>query len=127
MATRKCAKGYITRAAYSHYTRKGVRTLVGAQCIRDVVPHVGGKSYDGPGIGPLKKGELAKYGYEKVTTLSVSERHNALDKAVADYGSLSTWRKLNAVFVYTKRTAPGVSAIFKEDMSYIRAKYGVKK
>jgi len=59
--------------------------------------------------------------------MSVGDRHKALDSAVKEFGSLSTWRKLNAVAVYTKRTAPGVSKLFKEDMDYIRAKYGVKK
>jgi hypothetical protein len=86
-----------------------------------------GKGYrDGPGIGALRKGELAKYGYEHVTQLSVAKRHAALEKAVAEYGSLGVWRKLLAVSVYTKRTAPPSSKIFKEDMDWVRAKFGIK-
>lgn len=112
-STRKCAKGFIKRAAFVRYTKKGKRTYVAEQCV--------------PGIGPLRKGELAKYGYTRVANMSVSERHKALDKAVAEFGSLTTWRKLNAIAVYTKRTAPGSSRVFKEDMEYIRSKYGVKK
>lgn len=77
-------------------------------------------------IGPLRKGELSKFGYSKVTTLTVAERRAALKKAVAEYGSLTTWRKLNAVAVYTKHTVPHVSAIFKQDMDWIRGKYGLK-
>ncbi len=95
------------------------------QCIRDIGSP--GKGYrDGPGIGPLRKGELTKYGYKNVLELSVADRHAALQKAIAEYGSLGVWRKLNAVAVYTKRTLPHISKIFKADMDWIRAKFGIK-
>lgn len=123
---KNCPAGYIKRAAFVRYTKKGKHSLVREQCIRDV--GAPGKGYPGgPGIGPLRKGELAKHGYTQVSSMSVLDRHIALDSAVKEFGSLSTWRKLNAVAVYTKRTAPAISRIFKEDMDYIRAKYGVKK
>ena len=123
---RNCPTGFIKLSAFVRYTRNGSHSLVKEQCIRDV--GAPGKGYrEGPGIGPLRKGELAKHGYVKVTGMTVVNRHKALDSAVKEFGSLSTWRKLNAVAVYTKRTAPGVSKLFKEDMDYIRAKYGVKK
>jgi hypothetical protein len=77
-------------------------------------------------IGPLRKGELTKYGYAHVTKLSSAERHSALRKAVHEYGSLTTWRKLNAVAVYTRYTSPQSSAIFKQDMDWIRKTYGLK-
>lgn len=123
---KNCPTGYIKRAAFVRYTKKGKHSLVREECIRNVGSP--GKGYsDGPGIGPLRKGELLKHGYVRVTTMSVADRHKALDSAVKEFGSLGTWRKLNAVAVYTKRTSPSVSKIFKEDMDYIRAKYGVKK
>ena len=123
---KNCPAGYIKRAAFVRYTRKGKHSLVREQCIRNV--GAPGKGFrDGPGIGPLRKGELLKHGYVGVTKMSVGERHKALDSAVKEFGSLSTWRKLNAVAVYSKRTAPGVSAIFKADMDYIRSKYGLKE
>ena len=77
-------------------------------------------------IGPLRKGELTKYGYAHVTKLSSAERHIALRKAINEYGSLTTWRKLNAVAVYTRYTAPQSSAVFKQDMDWIRKTYGLK-
>jgi hypothetical protein len=77
-------------------------------------------------IGPLRKGELTKYGYIHVTKLTVAERRTALRKAVQEYGSLTTWKKLNAVAVYTRYAAPESSAVFKQDMDWIRKTYGLK-
>jgi len=77
-------------------------------------------------IGPLRKGELTKYGYIHVTKLPVTERRTALRKAIHEYGSLTTWRKLNAVAVYTRYAAPESSAVFKQDMDWIRKTYGLK-
>jgi hypothetical protein len=106
------------------YTQKGKHILTPESCIRDRGSP--GKGYpNGPGIGPLKKGELAKYGYTNVLNMTVSERHKALDKAVNEFGSLSVFRKLNAVAIYLKRTSPSSSRIFKEDMNYIRKKFGI--
>lgn len=77
-------------------------------------------------IGPLRKGELTKYGYIHVTKLPIAERRSALRKAISEYGSLTTWRKLNAVAIYTRYTAPESSAVFKQDMDWIRKNYGLK-
>ena len=78
-----------------------------------------------PGIGPLRHGDLTQFGYEHVTSLSEGRRHLALASAVKKYGALSIWRKLNAVFIYTKHTAPASSAIFKVDRDWVKAHYGV--
>lgn len=77
-------------------------------------------------IGPLRSGELTKYGYIHVTKLGVRDRRTALRKAIQEYGSLTTWRKLNAVAVYTRYSAPESSGIFKQDMDWIRKTYGLK-
>lgn len=124
-ALKSCPTGYITRAAYVRYTKSGKHTLVPEQCISD--RGAPGKGFrGGPGIGPLRKGELAKHGYSKVTLLTVAQRHVALASAVKEFGSLGVWRKLNAVSVYTRRTSPGVSKLFKDDMDWIRNTYGIK-
>ena len=78
-----------------------------------------------PGIGPLRKGELAVFGYVNVAALSEAKRHLALSKAVRAYGALSVFRKLNAVYVYTRYTAPVSSAIFKIDRDWVKEYYGV--
>jgi len=87
-------------------------------------PDVLGKK-PSPGIGPLRKGELAAFGYVNVSTLSEAKRHLALNKAVRAYGALSVFRKLNAVYVYTRYTAPVSSAIFKVDRDWVKEYYGV--
>lgn len=124
--TKKCGKGYIRRNAYTRKSRSGKRVRVTARCVKD--RGLPGKGYQGkgPGIGKLREGELSQFGYSGVSKLSEAQRHTALKKAVAAYGALSLWRKLNAVAVYTKHTSPGVSRIFKSDMAWIRSTYGGK-
>ena len=123
--TRTCPKGKILRASYTRHTRKGKRISVPEQCIRNVgAPGKGLR--DGPGIGPLRQGELSRFGYEHVAKLSEKDRHIALTKAVEAYGSLTVWRKLNAVAVYTRRISPASSQLFKADMDWIRKKFGIK-
>ena len=73
-------------------------------------------------IGTLKKGLLIKYGYHNVTSLSVGQRHTAINKAIRAYGALSVSRKLNAVYVYNRKTNPSAARIFKADRDYVLAK-----
>ena len=73
------------------------------------------------GIGPLKKGELGKYGYS--SRLPEKKRVQSLDKAVREYGSLSVFRKLNALVIYNKNRSPETSAIFKHDRDMIKSVY----
>ena len=76
-------------------------------------------------IGPLRHGDLTRLGYSTKTT--EARRHLALARAVAEYGALSVWRKLNAVYVYNRRTAPVASATFKADRDWVGIYYGVRK
>ena len=69
-----------------------------------------------PGIGKLRKGDLTSLGYHKSKTQTA--RHRALNKAVRKYGPLSTFRKLNAVMVYSKK-----SSTFKKDRNWIKKKF----
>ena len=68
------------------------------------------------GIGELKKGGL--FGYHakngKIT------RHRSLRRAVRSVGPLSTFRKLNALAVYTKNSAPGKSKTIKADRNWVK-------
>jgi hypothetical protein len=124
--TKKCGKGYILRKGYTRKSSSGKRVRVTARCIKD--RGLPGKGYQGkgPGIGKLREGELSQFGYSGVSKLSESQRHAALKKAIAQYGALDVWRKLNAVAVYTKHTSPVVSRVFKSDMAWIRSSYGGK-
>jgi len=106
-------------------SRTGKRARVAAGCIKNV-GNPGKGLPSGPGIGPLRKGDLSRFGYEHVTAMTEGRRHLALASAVKEYGSLTVWRKLNALYVYTRNTSPSSSAIFKADRDWIRAHYGIK-
>jgi hypothetical protein len=124
MATRKqrrCPTGTIWRKSY----RKRSGTRVAGNCIADVGAPGKGLRSGGPGIGPLRVGDLSQFGYEHVTDMSVGRRHLALGRAVSAFGALSVFRKLNAVYVYTRRTAPSSSRIFKADRDWVRGQFGV--
>jgi hypothetical protein len=75
-------------------------------------------SKHGVGIGKLKEGDLSKRGYS--VTKGKTARHSALRKTVKALGALSTFRKLNAVATYTKRTSKGKSRTFKADRNWVR-------
>ena len=93
-----CPIGSILRKSYVRIvTKTGKRVRVPASCIPDV--GLPGKRIE-PGIGPLRKGELRRFGYE--SSLNREARHQALKKAIKELGSLSVWRKLNAIYVYNK-------------------------
>ncbi len=143
--TRKCPPGQISRKGYvrrftsgvkaSGYTvkrkdgttytvyPKKAKTYVKSACVKDL--GLKGKAAPGQQIGPLRKGELKKHGY--VYRLPSEKRHNALRKAVTEYGALSVYRKLNAVAKLAQRTAPDASAAFKADRNWIRNTYGPLK
>lgn len=111
----------ITRKAYKA-VRRGKTIKVRAAKIRDVgAPGKWQEKTGMKGIGPLKKGELKSVGYD--ATAKASARHAAINKAVKKYGRLSTLRKLNAIAVYTKRTAPSRSKTYKTDMHYVQKKH----
>jgi hypothetical protein len=121
----RCAAGKIRRAPYVRI-RKGRRTFVPASCIADVGAPGKGLASGMPGIGPLRRGNLKQFGYSDVRAMSTGHRQLALSSAVRKYGALTVWRKLNAIYVYTRRTAPASSAIFKADRDWIKATYGIK-
>jgi hypothetical protein len=79
----------------------------------------------GESIGPLRKGELKKHGY--VYRSSENNRHNALRRAVKEFGPLGVFRKLDAVAKLSVRTVPEASAVFKRDRDWIRRHYELKE
>jgi hypothetical protein len=142
--TKKCASGQILRAPYTrkfsrntkaqgYNVKKGNKTyrvypksgsiLVKAACIENRgLPGKGPRT--GEGIAPLRKGELAKYGYNAHKTTEA--RHDALKKAIAVYGALGVFRKLDAVAKLTVRTAPEAHKIFQADRDWVRKNYPLK-
>jgi hypothetical protein len=136
---KKCPPGQIPRSAYVRrfsttvakkgYTKRSKfgklikifpslkSTFVKSACVEDK-----GKAGKGAQIfGPLRKGELSKYGYSY--KLPEPERRMALQKAIQDFGALSTYRKLNAVSKLTTITNPKASSSFAADRNWIRKTY----
>jgi hypothetical protein len=139
----KCPKGYIARHSYARRYRTSIRergytvkkasgttykvypkneTLyVPAACVKDLGKPGKGVP-EGQGIGPLRKGEMTKFGYS--SKKSEEERHDALKKAVAELGPLSTYRKLDAVAKLGARIAPDASRIFAKDRDWVQRRFG---
>jgi hypothetical protein len=137
-----CPKGQILRAPYKrefknnvkesgfnvHRGSKTVRVypkassaIVKASCVKNrALP---GKTQKL--IGPLKKGELTKYGYN--AHLNREKRHAALKKAIAAYGALDVYHKLDAITKLTLHTAPDAHKVFETDRKWVQTNYTLKK
>ena len=142
---KSCPPGYVLRAPYTRKFSSTVKrsgfnvqkrgktvrvyptagsTLVKASCIKNRgLPGKGPRT--GKGIGPLKEGELSRYGYKARS--SEEARHKALKKAIEVYGALNVYRKLDAVAKLTLRTAPEAHRIFKADRSWVQNHYVLKE
>ena len=59
--------------------------------------------------------------------MSAKDRHAALTNAVKEYGALTVFRKLNAISVYTRHTAPTSSRIFLLDRNWVKRTFGNTK
>ncbi len=99
--------------------------LVESRCVKNT--GLPGKGPQGgvAGVGPLRKGELAKHGYS--FRRSESQRHAALKAAVEEYGALGVYRKLDAVSKLTVRTIPDAAKVFKEDKEWVKSHFGPLK
>ena len=119
-----CGPGKILRSSYTRRLLKKngsvKETRVSASCVRNMGKK--GKLPKGaPTIGPLKKGELQRFGY--MYKLPEHQRHNALRAAIKSLGSLNVYRKLDAVAKLTNLTSPKASSTFAADRDWIRSKY----
>jgi hypothetical protein len=119
-----CGPGKILRSSYTRRILKKngsvKETRVSATCVRDM-GKAGKLSKGAPTIGPLKKGELQRFGY--MYKLPEHVRHNSLRAAIKSLGSLNVYRKLDAVAKLTNLTSPKASATFAADRDWIRSKY----
>jgi hypothetical protein len=139
-STRKCPRGYLMRKGYTrkfkqdvvnrgytvkrgsavfrvHPTTSTVR--VKPTCVKDRGLE---GTIVGPGIGPLKRGELIKFGYSY--RLPVAFRREALKKAISEYTALTVYRKLDAVAKLTLRLNPSAAKKFAADRDWIKDNYG---
>jgi hypothetical protein len=72
----------------------------------------------GEGIGKLKPGGLSRFGYTVRKRSNV--RHRSLRRSVHSTGALKTFRKLNAVAIYTKRTDKDASRKYTADRNWVK-------
>jgi hypothetical protein len=111
-STKSCPKGTVSRKSY----RKKSGVKVKSACVKST-------SLRSRGVMPkrvlpkLKTGSLTKYGYHIHDTKSI--RHKALKKALKAYGFATLIRKLNAVRVLSRNTAPLNSKKYTDDIKYI--------
>lgn len=134
-----CPEGYRKRKGYtrkfrstiknSGYTvrRKGKLYTVRPKVQEVTVPAGCVKKHNSTvkRIGKLRKGDLIKYGYQY--RLSDLSREKALVKAVAAYGALTVYHKLDAVAKLSVTRAPDASKIFAKDRDWVRLHYLKKK
>jgi hypothetical protein len=100
---------------------KAKPVFVKAACIKDLGKP--GKLPEGaPRIGPLRKGELKRFGY--LYKLPDVQRQAALKSAINELGALDIYRKLDAVAKLSKSSAPAASIIFAKDRDWVRKTYG---
>ena len=72
---------------------------------------------------PLKKGLLTKYNYSIYNT--DKSRHESLQKAVKEYGALSVFRKINALYILSRNINPVLAQKYTKDRNWIKKKYGL--
>jgi transposase-like protein len=117
-------KGYtVKRALGKHYHIKPAKksVYVKPSCVKDKGdPRIKAPG-PGKGIGLLRKGELKKHGY--VYLKHTEERHNALRKAIKEFGVLGVYHKLDAIAKLSKHSVPAASRIFKEDREWLQRHY----
>ena len=138
----KCPPGMITRKSYVRKFSRGLMekgytvkrdtgleyrikpkhssVYVKAGCVKKQ----GHVKFPGKLTGAMRKGELKKHGY--AFDISESERHNALKKAVYEFGALGVFRKINAVARFSRYTNPAAYAVFKKDREWIQSHYTLK-
>lgn len=76
-------------------------------------------------IGKLHKGDLTQFGYK--AHISSEKRHEALKLAIKQYGALSVWRKINAIYVLSKNRYPALSAKYNVDRNWIMKNFPLRK
>jgi len=114
--TRKLRNGRLIHV----YPKIANNTYVPPTCVKNVGKS-GKLSKRVPRIGPLRKGDLKKFGYSY--KLPDDVRRKALTSAVEEYGALSTYRKLNAVAKLSGLSVPKAGQVFGADRNWVHNKY----
>ena len=116
-----CPPGKSPRAGYTrHVTKANGSTQnirVKAACVKGTLSKVAANQR----IGPLRKGELQRFGYSY--KLPESIRQSSLRAAIKQLGALDVYRKLDAVAKLSATANPQSSRVFAADRDWIRSHY----
>ena len=115
-----CPPGKIPRASYTRH----VVSSTGSKNIRVKSTCVKGSVSKVPIIGPLRKGELKRFGYSY--KLPESVRHHAMKMAIKTLGPLDVYRKLDAVAKLSATKNKQAHMVFSADRDWIRAHWVLK-
>jgi len=108
---------YTRRVKTSNGSSKSIR--VKSSCVKGTVSKVPVNQR----IGPLRKGELQRFGYSY--KLPESTRHSSLKAAIKELGALNIYRKLDAVAKLSVTANPVASKAFAVDRDWIRSNYSL--
>jgi hypothetical protein len=115
-----CPLGKIPRTSYTRHVvnssglTKSVR--VKSTCVKGTVS----KAI----IGPLRKGELKKFGYSYKHPETV--RHHSIQAAIKQLGALNVYRKLDAVAKLSVTQNKQAHMVFSADRDWIRSHYSLQ-
>ena len=126
-AAEKCPKGYIKREGYkkanfkSHSKSGKEINIAESWTAPACIPSVLGRSVKGKKVIVLiEKDVLKKYGYDNIMSLSKTQRHSALKKAIKANKPLSIYRRVVAISTLNKNTNPKLYKILREDSEWIK-------
>jgi len=118
-----CPPGKAPRAAYTRHVTKANGSIqniyVKSSCVKGSVSRLPVNR-----IGPLRKGELKRFGYSYKVPESM--RHSSLRAAIKQLGALDVYRKLDAVAKLSATVNPSSSRVFTADRDWIRSHYVLK-
>ena len=120
-----CPPGKIVRNSYTRHIRRANGSRKTIHVKRSCVKDMGKPGKGTQTIGPLKKGELSRFGYSYKHP--DSDRHSSIRRAIKELGPLNLYRKLDAVAKLTVLTSPKASQTFAADRDWIRAHYVLKE
>jgi len=116
---KSCPPGKIPRASYTRrvVSSSGSKSIhVKSTCVKGGTPT--------QTIGPLRKGELKRFGYSY--KLPESVRHHAMKAAIKNLGALDVYRKLDAVAKLSATKNKQAHMVFSADRDWIRAHWVLK-
>lgn len=112
--------GVIPRRSYRYVRRNGTVVYVPEGFTKNVGLPGKGFRGEGKGIGPLKKGLLEPFGYHNIKSLSVSERHEALRRAIKKIPIQRVLRGLRAVGTYQQYKDPVLSKMYLNNREFLK-------